>query len=356
MWTRIAYFSRETLVSLRRNVLMTIAGIATVAVSLALFGGILMLSKWVDHGTERDQGWRHARDLHEGRRDRSADRRGERRSSTRTRTSKGFRYLDKDAAYAEFQRIFRRKPDLVNSITAADLPVSFRVAPKAGDVPIDKLTSNLAAQYEHAGQGVDDVATPGEALKGLVDVTNTVRNIFIVISLVLLGSSLFLIVNTIRLATFARRREIEVMKLVGASNWFVRVPFIAEGMVQGLVGAGHRDPRRARAQALRLRRRVQRSRQLLQQVLRDHRRRHPHLVLRARHRRRSSAWSAPASACAASCAPDRRSGLPTRNCCSGCGGPAGSSPGKGCRGCCCHCCQCWLSSLASSPMWWRRPG
>ena len=64
------------------------------------------------------------------------------------------------------------------------------------------------------------------------------RSIFIVISLVLLGSSLFLIVNTIRLATFARRREIEVMKLVGASNWFVRVPFIAEGMVQGLVGAG----------------------------------------------------------------------------------------------------------------------
>ena len=68
--------------------------------------------------------------------------------------------------------------------------------------------------------------------------TDTVAAIFIAISLVLLGSSLFLIVNTIRLATFARRREIEVMKLVGASNWFVRVPFIAEGMVQGLVGAG----------------------------------------------------------------------------------------------------------------------
>ena len=54
----------------------------------------------------------------------------------------------------------------------------------------------------------------------------------------LLASSLFLIVNTIRLATFARRREIEVMKLVGASNWFVRVPFMAEGFVQGAIGAG----------------------------------------------------------------------------------------------------------------------
>jgi cell division transport system permease protein len=55
---------------------------------------------------------------------------------------------------------------------------------------------------------------------------------------VLLASSLFLIMNTIRLATYARRREIEVMKLVGASNWFVRVPFMAEGLVQGAIGAG----------------------------------------------------------------------------------------------------------------------
>ena len=55
---------------------------------------------------------------------------------------------------------------------------------------------------------------------------------------VLLASSLFLIMNTIRLATYARRREIEVMKLVGASNWFVRIPFMAEGLVQGAIGAG----------------------------------------------------------------------------------------------------------------------
>ncbi|MCZ7526838.1 MAG: FtsX-like permease family protein [Acidimicrobiia bacterium] len=57
-------------------------------------------------------------------------------------------------------------------------------------------------------------------------------------AILLVAASLFLIVNTIRLATFARRREIEVMKLVGASNWFVRLPFMAEGLVQGLIGAG----------------------------------------------------------------------------------------------------------------------
>ena len=57
------------------------------------------------------------------------------------------------------------------------------------------------------------------------------------IFVLLLAASLFLIVNTIRLATFARRREIEVMKLVGASNWFVRIPFMLEGLVQGVIGA-----------------------------------------------------------------------------------------------------------------------
>src|SRR5438552_315994 len=70
-----------------------------------------------------------------------------------------------------------------------------------------------------------------------VVMTNIVTWIFRILAIVLLASSLFLIVNTIRLATFARRREIEVMKLVGASNWFVRIPFMAEGLVQGIIGA-----------------------------------------------------------------------------------------------------------------------
>ena len=236
MWARVAYFARETLVSLRRNVGMTVAGIATVTVSLALFGGILMLSSWVDHGTERiKDGVTLEIFMNVNATDQQID--SVKSALDDDPNVARYRYLDKDAAYREFQRIFRSKPDLLNSITAADLPVSFRVAPKPGDIAIDDLTKTLQGQYT-TQPGVEDVTTPGEALADLVDVTNTVRTIFIVISVVLLGSSLFLIVNTIRLATFARRREIEVMKLVGASNWFVRVPFIAEGMVQGLVGAG----------------------------------------------------------------------------------------------------------------------
>jgi cell division transport system permease protein len=237
MWTRISYFSRETLVSLRRNVLMTIAGIATVAVSLSLFGGILMLSKWVDHGTERIKGGvtleifmktnpNATQQQVQAVQDQLDGDKGPKGNI------KSYRHLTHQDAFEEFKRIFRRNPDLVNSIRPQDLPESFRVVPKKAE-----LTESIKGEFETV-QGVDSVETPGEALKGLIDVTNTVRWIFVAISLVLLASSLFLIVNTIRLATFARRREIEVMKLVGASNWFVRIPFIAEGMVQGIVGAG----------------------------------------------------------------------------------------------------------------------
>jgi cell division transport system permease protein len=235
MWTRISYFSRETLVSLRRNVLMTVAGIATVAVSLALFGGILMLSKWVDHGTERIKGGVTLEIFMkvDASKQQIADIQSELDADKKPGgTVKSYRHLNKEDAYTEFKRIFRRNPDLVNSIRASDLPESFRVAPTKAE-----LTDVVQGEFR-TKQGVESVETPGDALKGLIDVTNTVRLIFIAISLVLLASSLFLIVNTIRLATFARRREIEVMKLVGASNWFVRIPFIAEGMVQGLVGAG----------------------------------------------------------------------------------------------------------------------
>ena len=231
MWTRISYFSRETLVSLRRNVLMTIAGIATVAVSLSLFGGILMLSKWVDHGTEVIKG---GVTLEVFMTVKATDQQiaGVEQALKDDVNVKSYRHLTKADAYSEFKRIFRRNPDLVNSIRAQDLPESFRVVPKRAE-----LTNTVQGEFK-TQQGVESVETPGEALKGLIDVTNTVRWIFIVISVVLLASSLFLIVNTIRLATFARRREIEVMKLVGASSWFVRIPFVAEGMVQGLVGAG----------------------------------------------------------------------------------------------------------------------
>jgi cell division transport system permease protein len=231
MMRQLGYFARETLISLRRNLLMTVAGILTVTVSLLLLGGILLFQTWVDHGTEK---WKNGVEFEiymktDATKQQIDTLRDQLTSDREVKTSK---YISKDQAYNDFKRIFRDKPDLVSSVDPSALPASFRVAPKQV-----KQTTLLRDKY-NSRPGVDEAITADKAIKQLIDITNFLRYMFIAIATILIASSLFLIVNTIRLATFARRREIEVMKLVGASNWFVRIPFMAEGLVQGAVGAG----------------------------------------------------------------------------------------------------------------------
>ncbi|MCU1428866.1 MAG: cell division protein [Actinomycetia bacterium] len=229
--SRFAYFFRETLISLRRNLLMTLAGIMTVAISLFLFGGIVLLNRMVDHGTAK---WKNGVQLEVFMRNTATQGQIDdmRQTLANTPTVKSFRFLDHNAAYTEFKRIFRDNPALVRNIAPGDLPTSYRVAPRRA-----QDTENLAVQF-HARSGVDTVITAEREVRNMLTATRVIRYVFFTMAGVLLASSLFLIVNTIRLATFARRREIEVMKLVGASNWFVRVPFMAEGLVQGAIGAG----------------------------------------------------------------------------------------------------------------------
>jgi cell division transport system permease protein len=229
--SRLAYFGRETVISLRRNLLMTIAGIITVAISLFLFGGILLVSATVDHGTQQ---WKHGIELEIFMKTQATPAQvqvieNELKGDPQVKT---FKHLTQQDAYAIFKKDFSDQPALVESTKPSDLPESFRVEPKRAE-----LTAPLALEYE-GQQNVATVITAAQQIKRLLTATRWIRLAFISMASVLLASSLFLIVNTIRLATFARRREIEVMKLVGASNWFVRVPFMAEGLVQGAIGAG----------------------------------------------------------------------------------------------------------------------
>ena len=229
--SRLAYFTRETLISLRRNLLMTIAGVMTVSVSLFLFGGILLVSRTVDHGTNK---WKHGVELEIFMQVKASKAQTDavRNQLKSDPNIKSYRFLDHEDAYREFKKLFADQPVLVENETPAGLPTSFRV------VPIKpQLTTSIGNEFQNV-PGVNQINTPAKQVKTLLNVTKWIRWAFFGLAGVLLASSLFLIVNTIRLATFARRREIEVMKLVGASNWFVRGPFMAEGFVQGAIGAG----------------------------------------------------------------------------------------------------------------------
>ena len=84
---------------------------------------------------------------------------------------------------------------------------------------------------------VKEVTSPGESIEQLADLSSVLNMIGVVLAIVQGGSAVVLISNTIRMAIYARREEIGIMKLVGASNWFIRVPFLLEGMLQGFIGA-----------------------------------------------------------------------------------------------------------------------
>jgi len=127
----------------------------------------------------------------------------------------------------------RRTPELTKNTVSNPLPPSFDVLPTRGED-----TEAIALSVRNAKlPGVDQVRYGEEVSRSVLQVARAIQIVSAIAVLVLLAASTILISNTIRLSIFARRREVEVMKLVGATNWFVRGPFMLEGLLTGLVGS-----------------------------------------------------------------------------------------------------------------------
>jgi len=139
-------------------------------------------------------------------------------------------FMSKERA---FKQQSKQYPDLYKNVTSNPLPDAWYVTPIKGDYTPELGRRIKAANYP----GVDDVNWGSGTAKRVLTIAKVIWIVFLV-AVVLLGiASTLLIANTIRLSIFARRREIEVMKLVGATNWFVRGPFMLEGLLCGLCGA-----------------------------------------------------------------------------------------------------------------------
>jgi cell division transport system permease protein len=143
----------------------------------------------------------------------------------------GIKYISKEQA---LQIMKRRYPDLVKNLTSNPLSDSLEVTPDRAE-NVDKLYSSIVTP--HKPPGVDKVNDGKKISHRILQVAHVIEVVFTVATLVLLIASILLISNTIRLSIFSRRREIEVMKLVGATNWFVRGPFMLEGLICGLFGS-----------------------------------------------------------------------------------------------------------------------
>lgn len=227
---RPGYVVRETGSNLRRNLMMSFAAILTVAVSLSLVGGALLVRQGVANATYR---WRGGTELSiymnpdASQSQIDAVRSGLENSPEVKRVT----YVNKDEAFEEAKVVLAESPDSLQALSPPVMPTSFRVVPTDTNF-IEGLQSRFTGQA-----GVYSVKSAEEAIGTMMRITRVLQVGLFIVAMLLLGSASLLILNTIRIAIFARRREVSVMKLVGATNWFIRVPFMLEGFLQGLLGA-----------------------------------------------------------------------------------------------------------------------
>lgn len=234
MALKLDYVVRETTTNLRRNVTLSFAAIVTVGVSLALFGSALLLQHGVDNVSAR---WEDGIELIVFlQRDISEEQRAQLEAAFDENDEiDRARYVDIEESQAEARRLFDRNEAMLKQIEENPelVPASYRIAPQTKDTAV--ITS-LQQQF-NSQPGVLRTTSSQDAVQTVSDVTQFSRRAILAVAIGLLVAALMLILNAIRMAMFARRREIEVMKLVGATNWFIRVPFMLEGIIQGLIGS-----------------------------------------------------------------------------------------------------------------------
>jgi cell division transport system permease protein len=235
MIQRLSYALRETIASFRRNVTLSVAAVITSAVSLLLVGTTFLIQRAFDNLLVQWRG--DVGMIVFVRPDVTPDAlkliEENLRSQPNVVDLDKIEYLDRDASYEEAKRVFVGDPTTLSLLSIDTIPSQFKVVPLTTD---RELVRNLALQYRTL-PGVAGVSLAEDEFDVISTLSGFVRTVTIAMSLVLLGVAVILIWNTIRTAIFARRREIEVMKLVGATDWFIRVPFILEGLIQGLLGA-----------------------------------------------------------------------------------------------------------------------
>jgi cell division transport system permease protein len=226
----VDYVTRETASNLWRNRLMTIAAVLTVAVSLSLVGAALLLRQGA---AKAEVDWQRGTQVTVWMQPAAGTAEVNAVSTELTALS----YVQQPCIYRNQQQNYKQAealltPDEFSVLKVSDMPTSYWCTPAQ---PQD--AKEVIARF--SGQpGVRNVTAPLAQIHSEEEAITVIQAVFLVVALVLLVSAAVLILNTIRMAIFARRREVSVMKLVGATNWFIRVPFMSEGMIQGLIGSG----------------------------------------------------------------------------------------------------------------------
>jgi cell division transport system permease protein len=241
---RAQFIVSEIGIGLRRNLTMTVAVILSVAISLSLLGaGLLMWRQadvmkgfWFDKievsiflcGKNDTQVPSCTGAVSTEQRDSI---RAELTSGALKPYVKEIFYESKEEAYQRFKEQFRDRDELVSNVTAEQIPEAFRV--KLNDPNQFEIVSSAFT----GRPGVHSVQDQKELLGRFLKMLAGFRNAAIVVAVAMLVVAMLLILNTIRLAAFSRRRETGIMRLVGASSLYIQLPFLLEGAIAGMIGA-----------------------------------------------------------------------------------------------------------------------
>jgi cell division transport system permease protein len=233
---RINFFLKEAFGSLKRNYFMTIAALVTVFLSIVVLGGVLVFVFTTDALLkEVEQKVEITVYLKTGTDEPAADEVAAMQSEiTSWKTEvKSCTLVTKEDALARIKEWFKDQPEILENLTGNPLPASLEIA-LIDPQTVDVIAARIQSQWEPI---IDEVKFGEEVADKLFAFTNKAR-VFMLVFIVLLGIvAVLLISNTIRLSIFARKREVEIMKLVGATNWFIRWPFVIEGVTVGFFGA-----------------------------------------------------------------------------------------------------------------------
>jgi cell division transport system permease protein len=239
---RAQFVLQEVWTGLRRNLTMTIALIVVVAISLSLLGTGLLFVKQVNNTRTYWQGKVQlsiylctatsvSPQCHQN---------GPATAAEKTQIQSDLKalpqvqrvfYESQAQAYQHFKQDFSREPSFTNLVNKSEIPDSFQVKLRNAQTDF-----NIVAGTVQGRPGVDQIVNDSSLLAKFYKLLDGARNGVVIIAIVLLIAAILLVANTIRLSAFNRRRETSIMRLVGASNFYVQLPFLVEGVLAGLAG------------------------------------------------------------------------------------------------------------------------
>jgi cell division transport system permease protein len=239
--SRFFFFIQEAFRALRRNAAPSMAAIVTTAVTVTLLGVLIPVFQTAQAKSDEV---RSQLDFQVGL---YADATKSEMAALKGKLEEiphvsSVQFISKDMALEELREGLGKDKaaELTSQLQDNPLPNNFRVIPDdASNLTTIKeavISTGPDGREQRISPIVDNIFEPQEGAKKIVQVTSALKIVLTVITALLIAASLMLVGNTIRLSIYTRRREVEVMRLVGGTRWFIRWPFVLEGVVVGFAG------------------------------------------------------------------------------------------------------------------------